>query len=131
MVLNKISAWSKFSRKSRGPSAPRRVLLPSAVFGGTSLLWLNKAIGSVWSPVNSLLGFHSPLLALYSHILFHIDAEWHVQNVLRAQLTFLTNCLSGKSQLRRPATLGDEAPDAYLIGIQSIACWCLQLKFPL
>src|SRR2546421_12413567 len=67
MVLNKISAWSKFSRKSRGPSAPRRVLLPSAVFGGASLLWLNKAIGSVWSPVNSLLGFHSPLLALYSH----------------------------------------------------------------
>src|SRR5437870_1053987 len=64
-------------------------------------------------------------------ILFHIDDEWHVQNVLRAQLTFLTNGLSGKSQLRRPATLGDEAPDAYLIGIQSIAGRCLQLEFPL
>src|SRR2546423_5585556 len=78
MVLNKISAWSKFSRKSRGPSAPRRVLLPSAVFGGTSLLWLNKAIGSVWSPVNSLLGFHSPLLALYSHVISRSKFTDHV-----------------------------------------------------
>src|SRR6266705_2570950 len=67
MAPNKISAWSKSSRKSRGPSAPRRVLWPSAVFVVTSLLWRNKAIASVWSPVNSLLGFHSPLLALYSH----------------------------------------------------------------
>src|SRR3989442_14267698 len=67
MVPNKIYAWSKSSRKSRGPSALRLVLLPSAVFGVTSRLWRNKAIVSVWSPVNSLLGFHSPLLALYSH----------------------------------------------------------------
>jgi hypothetical protein len=41
--------------------------LPSAVFGVTSPLWLNKATASPWSPVKSLLGFHSPLSVLYSH----------------------------------------------------------------
>src|SRR5947209_6845110 len=75
MAPNKISAWSKSSRKSRGPSAPRLVLLPSAVFVGTSLLWRNKAIVSAWSPVNSLLGFHSPLLALYSHVVLLYTTE--------------------------------------------------------
>src|SRR5436305_7927311 len=76
MGPNKISACSKSSRKSRGPSALRLVLLPSAVFVGTSLLWPNKAIGSVWSPVNSLLGFHSPLLALYSHLDDAYEKHW-------------------------------------------------------
>ena len=63
--------------------------------------------------------------------LLHVDGEWYVQNVLWAQLAFLTNGLGGESQLRCPGTLDDEAPDAHLIRVQSIAGRRLQLERPL
>src|SRR5437016_5253961 len=62
--------------------------------------------------------------------LLHVDSEWYIQNVLWAQLAFLTNGLGGKSQLRCPGTLDDEAPDADLLRVQSIAGRRLQLERP-
>src|SRR5947209_17471500 len=67
MAPNKISAWSKFSRKSPGPFVATLARRPFVASVATSPRWPNKAIVSVWSPINSLLGFYSPLLALYSY----------------------------------------------------------------
>ena len=56
-----------FSRKSPRRSVRRRALRLSVAFVATSPPWRNKGTVSAWSHARSLLGFHSPLSALYSY----------------------------------------------------------------
>src|SRR5437588_1192710 len=68
-----------------------------------------------WKQEHSKKSANIALLLLCScfHVLvlFHVNGEWHTQNVLRAQLAFCTNCPGRKVQLRGARTLGDETPD--------------------
>ena len=58
----------------------------------------------------------------------HLNSEGHLQDVLRAKLALFTNGSTGKDQVRRASTLGDEAPDAHALVLQGIAERRLQVQ---
>ncbi len=57
----------------------------------------------------------------------HLNGEGHLQDVLWAKLAWFTNGSTGKGEVRRAGTLGDEAPNAYTLILQGVAKGRLQV----
>ncbi len=70
--------------------------------------------------------FTNPSFLILKCSLFHINRKWHLHDVLRAGLAFLTDGLAGKCQLCRAGVLSGEAPDADLAGLPGITGGLLQ-----
>src|SRR5215831_21207732 len=68
------------------------------------------------------LAFDAGKFSVYLH------CEGHLQDILWAKLALFTNGSTGKGEVRRSGTLGDEAPDAHALVLQGIAGRRLQVQ---
>ncbi len=61
-------------------------------------------------------------------VLFDVNGERHIYNVLWTEFTLFTDGSAVEVQLRRAGSLSGKSPDAGICGFQGVAGRCLQLQ---